>query len=60
MNQPPYIDPESKKVTILYDHGTPCSTNPNVNASSKIVFACVPGPSQVGSICMLFFEANRK
>ncbi|XP_064627541.1 cation-independent mannose-6-phosphate receptor-like [Lineus longissimus] len=42
----PFIDKDTNKVTIMYDHGVQCATNPKKNTTSKIVFSCVTGTPQ--------------
>lgn len=43
----PQLDPVSNKIVLLYDHGSPCPSNPAANITSKIVFNCKPGPLAV-------------
>ena len=47
LNERPKFDSSNGKVTITYDHGEKCTTNPEKNATSRIVFSCENGPSQV-------------
>ncbi|XP_056014073.1 cation-independent mannose-6-phosphate receptor-like [Ostrea edulis] len=41
----PQLDRVTKKIYLLYDHGTKCPTNNSMNMTTKIVFNCKPGPS---------------
>ena len=47
MNERPTFDSSNGKVTIIYNHGEKCTTNPEKNSTSRIVFSCKNGASQV-------------
>lgn len=50
----PQLDPVSNKIVLLYDHGSPCPSNPTTNITSKIIFNCKPGPL-IGSPVLEYF-----
>ncbi|XP_013417456.1 cation-independent mannose-6-phosphate receptor [Lingula anatina] len=43
---PPSVDTSSGKVTLIYDHGDKCSSNPAKNISSRVIFECQQGSQQ--------------
>ena len=69
---PPTYDPDSKEVTLTYDHGEPCTSDPSLNTSSVIVFKCKNGLDlvirliviDIGSrslwVCFIFIAIGRE
>ena len=59
LNERPTFDSSNGKVTIIYNHGEKCTTNPEKNSTSRIVFSCKNGASQVhNNVIINYIEAT--